>query len=316
MAKRSLMRELNWLNGNPRLDELVERYPAAWEDASRELVFAAKTGRTQKLNEYAAKAKATAQTWASRIRKSRNNPEVIESALPHVVRSRMSLLALEKCYLARAAGKVSGKVRFNILNGYIIQKLLFSCHLIRKPASLRWFKFWWPLLTQRRLLMPLVQEKGIYCFYSRELITELSALIGDRSTLEIAAGDGTLSRFLRDKGCRITATDDLSWKHAIDYPESVEHCKAKQALAHYKPQAVICSWPPPGNNFERQVFFTKSVELYIVIGSRYDFVTGNWDAYKEQDKFEWALDERLSRLVIPPESGNAVLVFKKKLVKS
>ena len=58
--------------------------------------------------------------------------------------------------------------------------------------------------------MPLVQPKGIYCFYSKPLIQDLAALIGQRSCIEIAAGDGTLSRFLAAKGVDLTATDDHS----------------------------------------------------------------------------------------------------------
>jgi 2-polyprenyl-3-methyl-5-hydroxy-6-metoxy-1,4-benzoquinol methylase len=48
--------------------------------------------------------------------------------------------------------------------------------------------------------------------YSRRLVEELSALIGERECLEIAAGDGTLARFLEAEGVRITATDDHSWR--------------------------------------------------------------------------------------------------------
>ncbi len=304
--------ELKWLAGNPNLDDMVSRYPEVWEETGRELIAAAQTGRTQTLNEQAARARAAAELWKNRIAKSRNNPKVIESALPHVIKSRMALLALSKCYLAANSGKVSGKVRFNLVNGYIIQKLLFSRHLTRKPASLRWFKLLWPLVTQKKILMPLLQDKGIYCFYTKELITALQVQIGSRSCLEIAAGDGTLARFLNEKGTSTIATDDLSWGHAIEYPENVENLNAKKALLKYSPQAVICSWPPPGNSFERHVFTTKSVELYIVIGSRHKFVTGCWESYAEQSGFEWSIDENMSRLVLPPGSGNAVLVFRRK----
>jgi hypothetical protein len=314
MEKLAPLEELNWLNDNPRLEELMERYPAVWEDAGQELMVAAQTGRVAQLNDCAAKAKQAAELWKHRIYKSQNNPKVIESALPHIVRSRMSLLTLDKCFLAANAGKVSGKVRFNLFNGFVIQKLLFSHHLTRKPASMRLVKFWWRFLTQQKLLMPLVQDKGIYCFYSKELIAELAALIGDRLCLEIAAGDGTLARFLKGKGTHIIATDDLSWSHAIEYPQNVENLNAKKSLAKYQPPVVICSWPPPGNTFERQVFLTKSVELYIVIGSRYKFVSGNWEAYAGQDKFEWGLDEELSSFVLPPEQANGVLVFRRKRV--
>ena len=53
------------------------------------------------------------------------------------------------------------------LNGFVAQRLLFARGLERKPVSMRRFRLIWPLLWQRRRLMPLVQPKGIYCFYSR-----------------------------------------------------------------------------------------------------------------------------------------------------
>jgi hypothetical protein len=312
MVKPSPRNDWNWLNGNPRLHELMERHPEVWEDAGRELVAALEDGRAQRLNELAARAISTAELWRNKIRKSRNNPTVIESALPILVRSRMSLLAIEKCYFAAATGKSSGRIRFNLLNGTIIQKLLFSHHLTRKPASLRWFRFWWRFIGQKRLLMPLVQPKGIYCFYSRELIVELAGLIGSRPCLEIAAGDGTLSRFLASAGIHVTPTDDYSWKHTIEYPKGVVRLDAKEALDRYQPQAVVCSWPPPANQFERAVFSSKSVELYIVIGSRYQFASGNWETYAGQTRFEMSRDSRLSNYVLPPELESLVLLFRRK----
>ena len=313
MSEHSALEDLDWLNANPTLDDLVARYPSVWEEAGRDLLTTAKGGRVQALNEYAVKAKKIAEIWKNRIRKSRNNPKVIETAVPQIVKCRMYLYALDKCFLAAASGRVTGKVRLNLVNGFIIQKLLFSRHLTRKPASLRWFKFWWPLITQKRLLIPLVQSKGIYCFYTKELIHELGVLIGGRSCLEIGAGDGTLARFLKERGVRVTATDDLSWSHAIEYPANVENLDAKHALAKYEPQVVLCSWPPPGNDFERHVFSTKSVEMYIVLGSRYKFISGNWDVYAAQTAFAWESDRRLSRLVVPPELESAVLVFRRKI---
>ncbi|MBZ5498659.1 MAG: SAM-dependent methyltransferase [Acidobacteriia bacterium] len=304
--------ELNWLSGDPRLHELMERYPILWEDAGRELVAALEDGCAQTLSDLASAARSTAEFWKGRIRRSRNNLRVIESALPYLVRSRMTLLALDKCFLAAATGKASGKVRFNLINGYIIQKLLFSDHLTRKPASLGWFRFWWRIVGQKRLLMPLVQPKGIYCFYSRKLIEELARLLGTRMCLEIGAGDGTLSRFLAAKGVRIAATDDHSWKHAVEYSEAVERLDARQALDKYEPQTVICSWPPPANSFERHVFATKSVELYVVIGSRYRFASGNWEAYSNQSRFEWNHDPTLAGYVLPPELESAILIFRRK----
>jgi hypothetical protein len=309
MAKRSTKNELAWLRGDPSLHDLMERYPAEWQVAGRELAAVMEDGRTQKLNEYSFKAKIDLDVWKERIQKSRGNSTVIESALPHLIRSRMALLALDKCYLAAATGKASGKIRFNLVNGFIIQKLLFSRRLTRKMASLAWFRFWWRWVTQKRLLMPLVQRRGIYCFYTRTLIARLAALIGDRFCLEIGAGDGTLARFLGEHGVRVRATDDHSWSHAVEYPATVEMLDAKHALGKYQPQVAICSWPPPKNSFERHVFATRSVEMYVVIGSRYHFASGNWEDYAAQSTFKWSEDRRLSACVLPPELESSVLIF-------
>jgi hypothetical protein len=312
MPKTTPKDELKWVSRNANLQELMDRYPEAWRSMGPELVAAFEDGQAQTLRDYSTKAKSIEEMWLYRIRQSRSNAKVIESALPHLIKSRMTLLAMDLCFQAAAFGKASGKIRLNLINGYIIQKLLFSNHLTRKSASLRWFRFWWRFVSQKRLLMPLVQPRGIYCFYSQELIEELCVLIGDRTCLEIAAGDGTLTRFLADKRIRIYATDDYSWSHSAKYPETVEKLGAKQALAKYQPQAVVCSWPPPGNAFEQKVFSTRSVEIYIVIGSRYRFASGNWDSYETQDRFEWSNDPKLSSLVIPPELESAILIFKKR----
>jgi hypothetical protein len=159
--------------------------------------------------------------------------------------------------------------------------------------------------------MPLVGPRGIYCFYSKPLIRELAHLIGDRPALEIAAGDGTLSRFLAAAGVPITATDDHSWTHSIEFPEAVVRQDARSALRARKPQVVVCSWPPPGNSFEREVFKTHSVELYVLIASRHEFAAGNFVDYERQSEFTFAEDPELSRLVLPPELEAAVYVFER-----
>ena len=160
--------------------------------------------------------------------------------------------------------------------------------------------------------MPLVQERGIYCFCSRELVAALARLLGPLPCVELAAGDGTLSRFLRAAGVEITATDDQSWGHRVTYPADVVKLEARRALAELSPRAVICSWPPPGNAFERRVFTTPSVELYVVIGSRHRFATGDRASYDRQDRFTGGPEEALSRLVLPPEIDPAVLVFRRR----
>jgi hypothetical protein len=228
------------------------------------------------------------------------------------IRRRMAVAAVRGSWLAAAAGVRGDRIRFGLLNGFVAQRLLFAHGLERKPVSIGWFRLVWPLLWQRRRLLPLVQPKGIYCFYSRPLVDRLAALIGDRPCLEIAAGDGTLARFLRDRGVAVTATDDHSWKHAVTFPEGVIRQEAREALRVHSPSVVVCSWPPAGNTFERHVFRTRSVDLYVVIASKHTFAAGNWDDYRAQEAFTMEEDEALGALVLPPELESAVYVFRRR----
>jgi hypothetical protein len=295
------------------LDALRQRHPEDWERVSEALLAALATGKAERLQAWQRGLRAEADLWRERLRSSGGNPQVAAGALAPLARERLARLALEKTALALAARESAGPVRFGLWSGTLVQRLLFARGLERKPASMAAFRLLWPLVTQRRLLMPLVQPRGIYCFYSRELVRALAGLVGGRPCLEIAAGDGTLSRFLAAEGVAIRATDDGSWAHAIAYPDAVERLEAREALRRHAPRAVICSWPPPGNGFERAVLATPGVELYVVVGSRHRFAAGDWAAYERQREFDWGIDEPLSRLVLPPELDPAVLVFRRRV---
>lgn len=302
---------LEWLRGGPTLQELRARYPGEWQALSDQLAAIFASGKPEALRDYMAQL---AQPLAEPTRTPRNGPRnpADARAVTRLVRQRMAHLALKSYLLRAAAGGKTGKLRFNWLNGFIAQKLLFAHDLVRKPVSPFWFRLLWPLLGQRALLMPLVEPKGIYCFHGQPLLDGLARLIGERDCLEIAAGDGTLSRLLSAAGARITATDDHSWRHAIGFPESVIRLDAAQALKQYRPQVVVCSWPPANNGFEREVFRTPSVELYIVIASRHEFASGNWRDYRAQTAFDMIEDERLGRWVLPPELGATVYLFQRR----
>lgn len=295
------------------LDVLRARYPADWARVSEELLAALARGKTEGAAAWVATVQADAAQWRQRVQQSGANPKVFERAFPHLLREHLARLALRKTSAALATQQTSGTVRLGRWSGTVIQRLLFEGRgLTRKPVSLRAFRFWWPLVFDRKLLMALVQPRGIYCFYSRELLAELSALIAGRPCVELAAGDGTLARFLTARGTPVTATDDASWSHAIEYPADVQRLEAGQALLTLVPRVVLCSWPPPGNGFEKRVFETPSVELYVVLGSRHRFAAGDFEAYERQRDFDWQLDERLSSLVLPPELDPAVYVFRRR----
>ena len=274
------------------LKEMREAHPEEWEKVRKEIAGVVATGDPDELKAYVQRV-------------SRGGGSDVKRA--------MAIEALRKLCVSAATGVKSGKVRFNLVNGWLAQKLLFRGKgLERKPVSLAAFSLVWPLLTQKSFLMPLVEPKGIYCFYSRRLIKEIATMIGDRQALEIAAGDGTLSRFLAGEGVAITATDDQSWSHSIDFPDDVLNEDAVTALRNHEPRAVVCSWPPAGNPFEQAVFATPSVELYVVISSQHAFASGNWSAYEKQQDFSYEQDHALSKLVLPPELEGAVYVFRRK----
>lgn len=128
--------------------------------------------------------------------------------------------------------------------------------------------------------------------------------------MEIAAGDGTLSRFLNEAGTKVTATDNYSWA-AVTISDDVHRLDAAAALRTYKPEVVLCSWPPAHNSFEAAVFATKTVQTYIVIGNRMAAGWGNHDAYQQQRAFTLDVSERLSALVLPPELESVVCVFER-----
>ncbi len=302
-----------WLKTMPSLSELCEKYPEEWAIVQRDISAAYQRSRSEeqppkRLN----RSSNPATTLPKPARSKPRAGKALDPALSQYIRNRMAQMAIKNYGLIAASGIKEGVVRFNWLNGFIIKGLLFARELERKPASLFWFRLLWPLVWQKARLMPLAEPGGIYCFFSRQLIKKLAVLIGSRSCLEIAAGDGTLTRFLKNHGVRITATDNCSWKHAVNFPDSVVKRDAREALKAYAPEAVICSWPPAGNDFERRVFKTRSVQIYIVIGSRHRFAAGNWSDYKRQSAFTFEEEEALSRLVLPPELGSAVYIFRRK----
>lgn len=294
------------------LDALRARHPEEWARVSEGLLAALATGRAERVAAWMRAVRAEADHWRGRLRASGGNEAVDRAARAPLLRERMARMALEKTSLALAAREAGGTVRLDLWSGLVVQKLFFSRGLARKPASLAAFRLLWPLVRRRRIVMPLVQARGIYCFYSRELVRRLARLAAGRPCLELGAGDGSLARFLAAEGVAITATDDASWGHAVVPPPEVERLEAREALRRRPAPVVLCSWPPPGNPFERAVFQTAGVELYVVLGSRHRFATGDWDAYERQRTFDWAVDEELSALVLPPEIDPAVLVFRRR----
>lgn len=307
MKNTDLEIALQWLQSKPGLKELCAKYPEEWDRVQSELGTVLAEGKQEMLQAYLKRLSLQEPVSI----KGRGNREIADNAVRQSIRYQMAQCAVKQHLIAIASGIESGKVRFDSLNGFIAQKLLFSDGLERKPVSMFWFRIFWPVIWQKRFLMPLVQPEGIYCFYSQRLIVALADKIGTRSCHEIAAGDGTLTRFLAQQGVAISASDDYSWEHTIRYPQWVSRMDAKEALRQQPAEVIICSWPPADNSFERQVFRTRAVQLYIVISSRHRSASGNWHEYQQQTSFSFEEDTELSRLVLPPELDAGVYIFKR-----
>ncbi|MBO9531500.1 MAG: hypothetical protein J7513_00800 [Solirubrobacteraceae bacterium] len=298
-----------WLATDPPLAELREAFPYEWEVVERELGDVLSGGDPALLAAYAQKVARPAPVRAG----SPRSPSGLDAKLAASVRQRMAAAAVRSISLRAATGTTGNVVRFSTRAGKLAQGLFFERGLERKPVSMRRFRLTWPLIgDERSKLMPLVQPQGIYCFFSGEFIKALAELIGDRPALEIAAGDGTLSRFLRARGTAIRATDDHSWG-AVRFPDDVERLDARAALRDAQPRVVVCSWPPSGNDFERAVFETASVERYVVVGNRQTAGWGDQAAYAAAAEHGFAHRDapELARLVLPPEIEPVVLVFER-----
>jgi len=312
MAHRERVHRKLTFVASASLDALIDAYPDEWKVVGEALVEATATHRAEAIENFARATQDAAAPYRKRVEANRNNPEVITKALPYFVRARMAVLGAQKALQAAALGGGKGRRRFGFWSGRLVNAIFFSRGLTRKAVAMARFRLLWPLVTQKRLLMPLVQTRGIYAFYSRELIGALAALIGDRPALEIGAGDGTLSRLLGHAGVEARATDDHSWSHVIQYPADVEKLDATAALSRYQPKVVLCSFPPPRNTFERTVFETESVETYLVITTKHQFAAGDWEAYENQTAFALSKPTALARLVLPPEIDPVVLLFQRK----
>lgn len=287
-----------WLEGDPPAAEVRAAFPREWAEVQRELAAVVEHDDAGAVQAYAARV---ARPPAVRDERA---------AVSAIAKQRMAAAALRQMGVAAATGVASGTLRFGLVSGWLTQRLLFAGGgLERKPVSMGAFRAVWPLVRQKSYLMPLVQPRGIYCFYSEPLIARLAQRIGDRPCVEIAAGDGTLARFLRDAGADVVATDDFSWKQIQDTGDVVRQ-DAHDALRERRPEVVLCSWPPAGNGFEQWVFRTPSVKTYIMIGSRSEAGAGNFADYRAAaDTFSMERDEELSALVLPPEIDPAVYVF-------
>jgi hypothetical protein len=295
---------LRFLETNPSLERLQERFPKDWALAEKLLAAAMKDRDKAKLDQLMKPLDSMVKNTKHSSPISKQNARDLQGRL---IRQRMTAIAIER-YL-KGALKDGKRDHFTWLDRFILRRLFFTRQHRRKLVSNSLFRVLWPILRNRDMLMPLAESHGIYCFYSKSFVDGLADLIKSDRCLEIAAGDGALAEFLRKRGVTVLATDDQSWSGKVTYEADVEKLDAKAALEKYSPSVVVCSWPPARNGFEQYVFSTESVQRYIMIGSRHKFAAGNWPVYAALKNFSMRRDDGLSMHLLPADFGGAVYVF-------
>lgn len=291
------------------LEVLAGAFPGEWHEVQTQAKTLIKNAQSEAVSAHLVKARAVIDSWNQKLKASTKPQNLLAEALPQIAKARLLLLTLESWYrraLAQGGGRAPSR-----FDHFVANTLFFNRQRQRRCPSHIWFQSLWPLVRQKSAISALLQGMGIYCVFSRQFGRELKRLINGRTCLEVGAGDGTLTLLLDELGVSAHATDDYSWQKRIRYPEWVEKLTAQAALEHYAPRVVVCSWPPPDNQFEEKIFATKSVELYVAIVSKHRYAAGNWQAYESQGQFVWQAEARLSRLLLPKEWEHQVLVFRR-----
>jgi len=131
-------------------------------------------------------------------------------------------------------------------------------------------------------------KNNIFQIWNKEYIEALSKeilnLVGEDFVLEVVAGDGMLSHWLREHGVNIKATDNMSWHKQmpntriritpIEIHSDVEELEAIEAIRKYKPKMVIASWIPYGHDLDCEIL-DEEVEYLILIGEGRGGCTGS-----------------------------------------
>jgi hypothetical protein len=159
------------------------------------------------------------------------------------------------------------------------------------------------------------QVLEIFQFYSEEFIAHIVKTInklGAHKIIEIGAGDGFLSHFLKRKGIDIIPTDDCSRPY-IKYTEQVKKLNHKEALKKYKPDLVVINWEELDATYSIDALNYASVKYLLWIGEGHGGCTGSkdlWEYDSENTKNPYCLsrtDDWAFRLGI--EKHTFVMIF-------
>lgn len=229
-----------------------------------------------------------------------------------VLRSRMTVLAIDQ-FADAMTGKIGkqpslkDRLVFAAITGRMLaNQLVFTCEEFDRSWAWMGDKIWAASEIQRR---------GYWSVPTKELALRIKEHAAGRPVLELGAGLGYLATAMTKTGTSVNACDDMSWQTPASAQKPaalVTRLDAATALKTLKPSFVICSWPPPGNDFEEKIFQTTSVQCYIALVSQHRFASGNWLAYQRQTQFTCSTSGVFNNLLRPLEAEQQALIFRRR----
>jgi hypothetical protein len=141
---------------------------------------------------------------------------------------------------------------------------------------------------------------GYWATITKSLMDQWSKEFPDGSYLELMAGNGYISKGLRDNNIPVICTDNLSWskQSQTGYTTltNVEKIDALAAIDFYRGQydSVILAWSPDRNEIDYDIL-QKIREIncnFFVVGEKY----GATNSKKFWDNAKIVKDERIDRL--------------------
>ncbi len=153
----------------------------------------------------------------------------------------------------------------------------------------------------------IVHKYGIFEIFTREFVDNLSSFIEKKfgknvKIVEVCAGDGRLSKALKEKGFNIIAVDNRSRQNPdetsdIEYPDFVINDSALNYIKNNKPELILASWIEFQDNLDIKLVET-GIPL-IIIGEASGGCTGTSKFWERKDfrykKLEDASEYNISR---------------------
>ncbi len=158
-------------------------------------------------------------------------------------------------------------------------------------------------------------EYGIFEIFTQEYIKELSNFIEKRfgkniKIVEVCAGDGRLTKVLKEKGFNIIGIDDRSRqkdekgktkeKQDIKYPDFIINQEALQYIKDIKPELIIASWIEYGSDLDIKIVET-GIPL-IIIGEGHGGCTGTFEFWN-RDEFKYEKLDKATKYNIARTDG-------------